>query len=418
MTSGSTDESAATFSRRNLLVGSSVAAAGLLAAGAAIAASASADGAQSESFPFRGAHQAGIATPAQDCLVFASFDVTTTSSAALRSMLASWTGAAERLTIGQPVAPPANPYEPPSDTGEATGIGPAGLTVTIGYGATLFDDRFGLAPRRPEALAPLPLFPGDDLDAASSGGDLCIQACANDAQVAFHAVHNLARIALGTASLRWMQSGFGRTSSTTSAQTTPRNLLGFKDGTNNLLADDPGEFDRYVWVGTESDQPWLRGGSVLVARRIRTHLESWAATPLESQQDVIGRFKGSGAPLTGTKEHDRLDLAARGPLGVPVIPLGAHVRNASPTMNDEQQILRRGYSFADGLDPRTGELDAGLFFICFQKDPALQFAKIQANLSINDSLRNYVTHTSSAVFACPPGLRPNERWGERLFLDT
>ncbi|HEY8081435.1 MAG TPA: iron uptake transporter deferrochelatase/peroxidase subunit [Acidimicrobiales bacterium] len=407
------------FSRRRLLVGSTVAAAGVAAAVAA-SATAPAAGATSDNrtIPFLGPHQAGIATPAQDRLVFAAFDVTSSSAQDLEALLSTWSRAAERMTRGDPVAPPLSPYEPPSDTGEAVGIGPAGLTLTVGFGSSLFDGRFGLTARRPSALEALPSFPGDDLDQARSGGDLCVQACADDAQVAFHAVHNLARLATGIAALRWVQTGFGRTSSTTSGQATPRNLLGFKDGTNNPLADDPGVFDRVVWVGDETDQAWMRGGSYLVARRIRTRLETWAATPLVAQQQVIGRFKSSGAPLTGTHEHDRVDLAARGALGAHVIPDGAHVRQAAPSTNAGVRILRRGYSFADGLDPRSGELDAGLFFICFQRDPRAQFVAIQSNLAINDSLREYLVHTSSAVFACPPGVDESGVWGGTLFRDA
>jgi deferrochelatase/peroxidase EfeB len=402
------------LSRRSLLAGSA-AAAGLVALAAGSSARAGAS--SSASVAFHGAHQAGIATPAQDRLVFAAFDVVAPDVAGLQSLLATWTEAAARLSAGEPLGPSLGKWEPPADTGEALGLGPASLTVTIGFGPTLFDERFGLHARRPAALRELPAFPGDDLDPSRSGGDLCVQACADDEQVAFHAVRNLARLGLGTVALRWLQVGFSRTSSTTIAQTTPRNLLGFKDGTENLLADDPGSFDRYVWVGEETDQRWLAGGSYLVARRIRTHLEDWASTPLAAQEATIGRYKVSGAPLTGRREHDPLDLAARGARGVPVIPIGAHVRVANASSNGGARILRRGYSFADGVDARTAELDAGLFFICFQKDPTEQFARIQSSLAINDTLREYVVHTSSAVFACPPGVAPGGYLGERLFRD-
>ncbi len=423
MTAGERDVSADTgaaerrrqgpaISRRHLLAGSA-AAAGLaaLAVGTSARAGASSTGAVA----FHGEHQSGIATPAQDRLVFAAFDVVAPRASDLRDLLRTWTHAASRLSLGEPLGPALGRWQPPADTGEALGLGPAGLTLTVGFGPTLFDDRFGLGERRPAALAELPAFPGDDLDPSRSGGDLCVQACADDEQVALHAVRNLARLGLGTVSLRWLQVGFSRTSSTTSDQATPRNLLGFKDGTDNLLADEAGAFDRFVWVGEESDQPWLRGGSYLVARRIRMHLESWAATPLESQEQTIGRFKTSGAPLTGHKEHDKVDLAATGARGIPIIPAGAHVRVAAPSSNGDVRLLRRGYSFADGVDPRTAELDAGLFFICFQKDPRRQFARIQSNLAINDTLRDYVVHTSSAVFACPPGVRNGGYLGERLF---
>lgn len=408
----------ARLTRRSLLAGTTLAAAGVVSAAVAGLDARGAAGATPRAFPFHGTHQAGVTTPAQERLVFASFDVTAASPTALRDLLATWTAAASRLSRGEPVAEPLGSYAPPADTGEATGLGAAGLTLTVGFGPSLFDRRFGLAARRPAALQALPAFPGDALDPARSGGDLCVQACADDPQVAFHAIHNLARLGLGVVALRWIQTGFGRTSSTTASQDTPRNLLGFKDGTNNLLADDRAALDRFVWVGDETDQQWMRGGTYLVARRIRTHLEAWASTPLSSQQEAIGRFKESGAPLSGAREHDRVDLAARGFRGEPVIPLGAHVRAAAAASNHGARILRRGYSFADGLDPRTGELDAGLFFICFQKDPRAQFTRIQSNLALNDTLRTYLVHTSSAVFACPPGAATGHSWGESLFPST
>ena len=401
------------FSRRALLAGTSAAAAGLVTAG--IIAKGSAFAAASDAIAFTGIHQAGIATPAQERLVFAAFDLTTASRSELEDLLRTWSAAAARLTEGQPLEGSASEWQPPADTGEATGLGSANLTLTVGFGRSMFDRRFGLASRLPAALVDLPEFPGDQLDPSRSGGDLCVQACADDAQVAFHAIHNLARLATGSAALRWMQVGFNRTSSTSSAQTTPRNLLGFKDGTDNLVAQDAASFDRFVWAGEESDQSWMRGGSYLVARRIRTHLEQWAATSLAAQQDVIGRFKASGAPLTGHREHDPVKLGAYEPHGGYVIPAGAHIRVAAPQSNGGQRILRRGYSFADGVDPTTGELDAGLFFICFQKDPRAQFIRIQSSLAYNDALREYVAHTARAAFACPPGVAEGGFWGETLF---
>ncbi|MFP5283723.1 MAG: Dyp-type peroxidase, partial [Actinomycetes bacterium] len=230
-------------------------------------------------YPFYGDHQAGIVTPAQDRLHFAAFDLTTDSRAELESLLMEWTAAATRMTEGQgagDLGPTSGPYDaPPDDTGEAIGLPPAKLTLTFGFGPTLFTtrdgkDRFGLADRQPAALRRLPHFPGDKLDADRSDGDLCVQACADDPQVAVHAVRNLARIAFGRASVRWSQLGFGRTSSTSTSQATPRNLMGFKDGTMNLKAEDPAGVDAHVWVrgGADPRAGWLAGGSYLVTRRI------------------------------------------------------------------------------------------------------------------------------------------------------
>ncbi len=372
----------------------------------------------SASVRFYGKHQAGIATPAQDRLAFASFDVTSPDVTHLQSMLATWAAAGAQMTDGEPVGgdrkTPAQAV--PKDTGEARGLPPSQLTITVGFGPSLFDDRFGLARYRPAALAEIPPLPGDNLDPDRSGGDLCVQACANDPQVAFHAVREFARLARGTAVMKWFQLGFGRTSSTSTDQETPRNLMGFKDGTNNIKAENHQEFDDYVWVGDETDQSWMKGGSYLVARRIRMLIESWDTDFLGDQEQTFGRHKISGAPLTGKHEFDTVDLDAKKPDGTPVIPLNAHIRLAAPSNNHGQKILRRGYSYTDGIDSRTGLLDAGLFFIVFQQDPRTQFVPIQRRLGQHDMLNEYIQHTGSALFAVPPGLaRAGDYYGKPLF---
>ena len=405
------------LSRRQLFGSSALASLGVLSASAASTLGASQAGATERggSVPFRGKHQAGIATSPQGYLALATFDVGDVTPSALRSTLDQWSSAAERLTTGQPLPGTANPQFPPADTGEALDRGPANLTVTIGYGSSLFRSSLGLNRSKPATLRSLPAFPGDQLDPSRSDGDIVVQACADDPQVAFHAVHALARIGLGTIALRAIQSGFGRTSVTTSQEVTERNLLGFKDGTNNLLSDQPGQFDEFVWSDGRGEPSFMKGGTVMVYRRIRTRLELWNATSLNDQEQAVGRFKVSGAPLTGAKEHDPIDFEATGTHGLPVIPFGAHVRVASPQANDGVKILRRGYGFTDGVDPTTGELDAGLVFVCFQQDPHRQFAAIQNRLASNDTLSTYLVHTASGVFACPGGLQSDAGWGSQLF---
>ncbi len=404
------------ISRRHLLAGTGLASATVAGAAGSVAWSSPARAASEAAtgIAFHGTHQAGIATPEQGHLVFAAFDVTAADRAGLSTLLATWTAAAERLTAGLPVAGAADPLAPPADSGEAVGLGPARLSLTVGFGPTLFDDRFGLAGQRPDALVDLPPFPGDALDPLRSGGDLCIQACADDAQVAFHAVHNLGRLALGSATVRYLQLGFGRTASPGAGQPTPRNLLGFRDGTNNLVATDQGAMDRFVWVTGTSGPSWMAGGTYLVSRRIRTHLEAWDRSTLGDQERTIGRMKLSGAPLGSTVETAPVDLTATGPDGRPKIPTHAHIRVAAPASHQGQALLRRGYSFVDGVDPVTGELDAGLFFICFQRDPRRQFIPIQESLAQRDALTQYVQHTGSGIFACPPGTRPGQPWGHGL----
>jgi len=403
------------FTRRGFLTGaiSTVAAAG--AGTVLIGCEKSPAAASSQSIVgFRGAHQAGIATPAQDRLAFAAFDVTTADRGALIRLLQQWTAAAEKMTRAEPIgAVDGLDQQVPVDTGEATDLAASHLSVTIGFGPSLFDHRFGLAPRKPEALQALPSFRGDVIDDSISHGDICIQACADDPQVAFHAVRNLNRMGFGVVTMRWFQLGFGRTSSTSGAQQTPRNLLGFKDGTRNVVAEDTATMDSHVWV-TSQEQPWLQGGSYLVSRRIRMTIESWDRDHIGDQENVIGRKKVSGAPLTGVKEHDEPNLSASGADGLPVIPVDAHIRLAAPESNQGRKILRRGYSFTDGVDPRTGQLDAGLFFICFQSDPRTGFIPVQQRLA-TDALNEYIKHTSSGIFACPPGVGDGQYWGQALF---
>lgn len=408
--------STARVSRRRLLGG--VAGLGIInAAGVGLAGCAtnSAD-TPGQNVAFYGAHQAGITTDIQDRLAFAAFDVTTTRREDVQKMLKTWTAAAEAMTRGAMVPGDSRAEEmPPADTGEAVGLPPAQLTVTAGFGPSLFDGRFGLAPRRPAALAELPPLPGEILDPARSGGDIGIQACANDPQVAFHAVRNLARLGRGTVVTRWTQLGFGRTSSTGAEQQTPRNLMGFKDGTRNIRSDDSAALDKHVWVGTESGQEWMRGGSYLVARRIRMFVETWDRDRLSDQEAVFGRAKYTGAPLTGKTEFEIPNFAARTADGELTIPDDSHIRLAAFENNNGLRILRRGYSFTDGIDTRTGTLDAGLFFISFQKDPA-QFITLQRKLGSQDALNEYIRHVGSALFACPQGLPDASRyWGHALF---
>jgi deferrochelatase/peroxidase EfeB len=373
----------------------------------------------SAAVPFYGPRQAGIATPAQESLSFAAFDLASNALGDLRNLLQDWTRAATELTRGRPYRSlTAEPGQAPADPGEAVGLGPARLTITVGFGPGLFGspgrDRFGLAGRRPAALRRLPPFRGESLDPKRSGGDLCVQACADDPQVAFHAIHVLTRLAEPAAALRWSQLGFGRTSSTSRAQTTPRNLIGFKDGTENIRAEDTRAMERFVWVQRGDGPRWMAGGSYLVARRIQILFDVWDATSLENQQRAIGRDKLSGAPLGARREYDPVDLAAT-TNGEPTIPADAHIRLASPQYNDGQRILRRGYSYAEPAEPGTGQIDAGLFFICFQRDPRRQFVPIQRRLAASDALSRHTLHTASAIFACPPGARPGGFVGEGLF---
>jgi deferrochelatase/peroxidase EfeB len=370
--------------------------------------------------PFWGARQGGILTPTQNNTYFATFDLVTEKREDVVKLLKLWTEAAARLTQGQPAAPFGTDQSVPAgDSGEDIGLGPARLTITFGFGPGLFTkdgkDRYGLAAHRPEAFVDLPRFNGDQLVPARTGGDLSIQACADDPQVAFHAVRQLSTMAYDIAEMRWVQAGF---SSPVKGEKTPRNLMGFKDGTRQ-----PDTIDDHVWIGPEGPN-WARGGSYMVVRRIRISLEHWDRMNVDFQEKTIGRHKYSGAPLGKTREFDEVDLNATGPDGEPVMPENSHVRLSHSSSNDGAQIYRRGYSYNDGVaftaerwPPwKQGMLyDAGLLFVAYQRDPRTGFIKIFGNSSKFDMLNQFATHVGGGIFLCPPGAKPGSYIGQSLF---
>jgi deferrochelatase/peroxidase EfeB len=417
------DEKPIQASRRGFLIGAGgmVAAAGALGDARAATPDTAAVGAPPSAMePFWGAHQGGIATDQQKHTYFAALDLSTAKVSEVRDMLRAWTDAAANLTTGKTARElGADVSVAAGDSAEALDLGPARLTLTFGFGPGLFTkdghDRYGLAARRPEALADLPRFNGDQLVPAQTGGDISIQACSDDPQIAFHAVRQLVQMSYGAAQIRWTQSGF---LSAPSTKGTPRNLMGFKDGTQRTT-----DLDKFVWVGDEGPD-WMRGGSYVVVRRIRIFLEHWDRTPVDFQEQVVGRHKYSGAPIGKKDEFDALDLDAADKDGNTVIPDTAHVRLATAVSNDGAQILRRGYSFNDGVSftaerwpPwRQGmEYDAGLFFFAYQRDPRTGFVKIFERMSKLDMMNQFVTHVGGGLFACPKGIAPGEFIGQGLF---
>jgi len=418
------DESTSAVSRRGFFLGAGgFAASGLLVGGVAGAAGGYAAGragvAGSETaatadvvYPFFGqAHQAGIQTPPQKYTVFMTYDLSTTLKTDVQVLLARWTAAIAQMVKGAPIGNP----EPSGDSavaldsGEAVGLGAQGLTVTVGLGPGLFDGRFGLSGKRPALLADLPDLPSDQLIAASTGGDLCLQACADDPQVAYHAIRNLTRMARGTASTRWTVTGFGRASAGPN-QETPRNLLGFKDGTRNIV--DDADFDRWVWTDG-SDQAWMKGGTYMVARKIHMNIEIWDTDRISDQEQVFGRNKLEGAPLTGRKEFDTPDFTKKDSSGELVIPPTSHVALAAHENNGGIKIHRRSYNYTEGIDD-LGQIDAGLLFVAYMNDPA-HFVKIQTRLGSVDQLNEYIKHIGSALFAVPAAPKSGSYIGAELF---
>ena len=351
--------------------------------------------------PFYGTQQAGITTPAQKHIYFVALDLDTNELVKIKNLFRSWTSYSANLTRGKNVRPyQDNIYIAPTDSGEADSLNAYNLTLTFGLGASFFD-KLNIADLKPQHLHDLPLFSGDHLNPYYTGGDICIQACADDPQVVFHAVRNLLRIGRRVVKARWSQNGFN----SFAGMDTPRNLFGFKDGTANLKGE---ELDNVVW---NKDDGWSKNGSYLIARRIRMFLEKWDDISLNDQQNTFGRYRTTGAPIGKQGEFDPVDLDAKNEKGGYAVPPDSHVHLANKT---GLHMLRRSYSYANGIDPQ-GQLDAGLLFISFQRDPDI-FVQIQQSLGNKDKMNDFISHIGSGVFLCFPGIKDEQDYiGRALF---
>ena len=354
-------------------------------------------------YDFYGEHQAGITTPSQRNIYFLVMDLHTNKLDDVKQMFKDWTTYAANLTQGKNIkAYEKNPFVPPTDTGEADSMGAYGLTLTFGISPS-FLKKMGLTHKQPKEFQDLPKFPRDQLRENLTGGDICIQACAEDAQVAFHAVRQLVRQARSNITMRWSQSGFVGFDT---GNQTPRNLFAFKDGTANQSTIKAA--DKNLWA----DAPdWMKGGTYLVTRIIQMHLETWDRTSLKGQEDTFGRHRDSGAAIGQKGEFDTFDVHAKDAQGKAVIPEISHMGLAKRT---GVEMLRRSYSYSSGINPATGQFDSGLLFISFQKSPE-QFIIIQNALGRLDKMNEYTTHIGSGLFACFGGIPQGGYIGQALF---
>ncbi|MFJ5676372.1 iron uptake transporter deferrochelatase/peroxidase subunit [Streptomyces sp. NPDC093097] len=404
--------------RRGFLRGAALAGAGLAAGGAAapapqpsLAGTGQLGGA-APAVPFHGPHQAAVLTPPRRVTAYVACDVTAEGRRDLADLLRTLTERA-RLLTGGGTPEPLGITGPPADSGIlGPQLPPGALAVTLGVGASLFDDRFGLHSRAPRRLAAMPAFPDDDLQPDWCHGDLSLQLCADDTDTVLHALRDLTRHTRGALQVRWRLDGFASPPRPTG---TPRNLFGFKDGTANPDPASAREMKRLVWVDRGMGEPdWAVGGSYQVVRLIRMLVEFWDRVSLTEQERMFGRARESGAPLDGNDEHDAPDYPGD-PKG-DVIPLDSHIRKADPRTSDttDQRLLRRAYNYDRGMDA-NGNLDMGLLFCCYQQDLARQFETVQRRLE-GEPLVDYVTPFGGGYFFALPGVRDRDDWYGRALL--
>ncbi|MGI5427001.1 iron uptake transporter deferrochelatase/peroxidase subunit [Streptomyces sp. CA-179760] len=353
---------------------------------------------------FHGKHQPGITDALQARGHVVAFDLTAGAGRKeAAALLRRWSETARRLMAGEP-----NGHD---DTGVARDAGPSSLTITFGFGHSFFA-RTGLEKRRPASLDPLPEFSSDHLDKNRSNGDLWVQIGANDSLVAFHALRALQKDTGSAARVRWQMNGFNRSPGATAHPMTARNLMGQIDGTRNPKPAEA-DFDQRIFVPEKGEPSWMANGSYAVVRRIRMLLDDWEKLSGTAQEDVIGRRKSDGAALSGGTETTAMDLEKTDAKGNLVVPINAHARITRPDQNGGAAMLRRPFSFHDGIDT-DGVPDAGLLFICWQADPLRGFVPVQRKLDRGDALSQYIRHESSGLFAVPGGAAKGEYVGQKL----
>ncbi|MEU0911762.1 iron uptake transporter deferrochelatase/peroxidase subunit [Streptomyces althioticus] len=398
------------ISRRRLLGTAGATGLVLGAAGGAVGYAAAPSGATpltsvgASKVPFHVKHQPGITDPLQSRGHLLAFDLAPGAGRReAAALLRRWSDTARRLMAGE--------FDAEGDSDVARDAGPSSLTLTFGFGHSFFA-RTGLEKQRPAALDPLPAFSSDRLDRARSNGDLWVQIGADDALVAFHALRAVQKDAGAAARVRWQMNGFNRSPGATARPMTTRNLMGQVDGTRNPKPEEP-DFDERIFVPEQGEPAWMANGSYVVVRRIRMLLDDWEKLSLREQEGVIGRRKADGAPLSGGDETTGMDLEKTDAKGNLAVPINAHARITRPDQNGGAAMLRRPFSYHDGIDA-DGTPDAGLLFVCWQADPLHGFVPVQRKLDRGDALTPFIRHEASGLYAVPGGAAEGEYVGQAL----
>jgi deferrochelatase/peroxidase EfeB len=409
------------FARRSFLQGAAAglagAAGGTALGGGAALADPVAQGEEPKSrvIPFHGYHQAGIATLPQQVAIFLSCDVTASNRKELTELFRSLTSRARFLTAGG-TPPKVSPTATPSDNGI---VGPTvaadGLTVTVGVGASLFDDRYGLSSRKPVQLVKMTPFRHDDLDPKLSQGDLLIQICADYRDTTVHALIDILTHTKSLMKLRWRIDGQRNQERPVGVR---RDWFGFKDGISNPSVTDPAQMNQWVWVQPKSAEPaWAAGGTYHVVRIVHFHIEAWQKVPVAQQERIFGRRKASGAPMyaVGENANDLFDpIYTNDPQGL-ITALNSHIRLANPQTPQTaatSTILRRSYDYDRSFNLQ--DLDVGHAFNCFQQE-LKNYTTMQTRLE-NETLVPYITPKGGGYFFALPGVRDEKDYYARGLL--
>jgi deferrochelatase/peroxidase EfeB len=357
--------------------------------------------------PFRGSHQVGVTAPATAAGLVAGLDLRVGTRDELAAVLADLGRSIEHIMSGEPYESRAGGF-PALDTGIlGPEHGPTGISIVIGYGASLFDGRFGLTDRRPVELIEMPKFVNDHLVGPErSHGDLSITVNANTGEAAVHAFRQIMRETRGDLVPRWMKEGFNHLLPERQPGQAPvRNLLGFKDGTSNLDPDDDDVMNEHVWIQGDDGQPeWAVGGTYQAIRVIRMMVEFWDRTRLNEQEDIFGRHRVSGAPLGMENETD-----------TPVLEdLESHIARANPRTpgSEANRILRRGFNYASGFD-ENDQFDQGMLFFSYQRSLEDGFITVQRRLD-GEVLEEYIRPLGGGFFFVPPPPPEGEPLGAAL----